>query len=95
MLKLSLRGPCTSPPVRPIPSSRAESRNRFSRHLSGSESEITPEEIIEERLEGLMDRLMLWQTSLPVEDDGRAEDGAGRPLRDWTQSFYDDIVFPE
>ncbi|KZV66063.1 hypothetical protein PENSPDRAFT_756001 [Peniophora sp. CONT] len=95
LLKLSLPGPCTSPPARPLPSSRNEQRRRRRQQTPESDTEGTPEAIIEERLEGLMDRLMLWQTSLPVEDEGRTEDGAGHPLRDWTQSFCDDIVCPE
>ncbi|VDC04331.1 unnamed protein product [Peniophora sp. CBMAI 1063] len=95
MLKLSLQGPCTSPPIRPLPLSRTEQRRRRNKPSSVSDTEGTPEEMIEERLEGLMDRLMLWQSSLPVEDEGKAEDSTGEPFRDWTQSFYDDIVCPE
>lgn len=92
MLKLSLRGPCTSPPVRPLPSSRKEHRRR---QESVSDNEGSPEAIIEERLEALMDRLMLWQTSLPVEEGSKGEDRTGKPLLDWTQSFYEDIVATE
>ncbi|TFY74267.1 hypothetical protein EWM64_g9745, partial [Hericium alpestre] len=65
--------------------------------------EATPEHILEDRLESLMDRLVLWQMALPATDaeqdafdtEGTQKQAAvGRELRDWTQEFCEDIVQP-
>ena len=47
--------------------------------------------MIEDRLEGLMDRLVLWQMALPDMEAGA--DGT-KAVRDWTQVFCDDVVQP-
>ena len=47
--------------------------------------------ILEDRLEGLMDKLVLWQLALPDAEIGA--DGT-KPVRDWTQIFCDDVVQP-
>ncbi|KAH9077742.1 hypothetical protein EDB83DRAFT_2311435 [Lactarius deliciosus] len=47
--------------------------------------------ILEDRLEGLMDRLVLWQMALP---DAEASADGTKTVRDWTQAFCDDVVQP-
>lgn len=53
--------------------------------------EATPRSILEDRLEGLMDRLVLWQMALP---DAEASADGTKAVRDWTQVFCDDVVQP-
>jgi hypothetical protein len=55
------------------------------------EEDATPRGILEDRLEGLMDKLVLWQMALPDAEIGA--DGT-KPVRDWTQAFCDDVVQP-
>jgi hypothetical protein len=50
-----------------------------------------PRSILEDRLEGLMDRLVLWQMALP---DAEANADGTKTVRDWTQAFCDDVVQP-
>lgn len=60
---------------------------------SSDEEEVTtPQSILEERLEGLMDWLVLWQMALP--DDAEAAADGTKLVRDWTQTFCDDVVQP-
>jgi hypothetical protein len=58
---------------------------------SDEEEDTTPRGILEDRLEGLMDRLVLWQMALPDAEIGT--DGT-KPVRDWTQVFCEDVVQP-
>jgi hypothetical protein len=58
---------------------------------SDEDEDITPRSILEDRLEGLMDRLVLWQMALP---DAEADADGTKPVRDWTQTFCDDVVQP-
>jgi hypothetical protein len=58
---------------------------------SDDDEDSTPRGILEDRLEGLMDRLALWQMALP---DAEAEADGTKVVRDWTQSFCDDVVQP-
>ena len=58
---------------------------------SDEEEDTTPRVILEDRLEGLMDRLVLSQMALPDAEVGA--DGT-KPVRDWTQTFCDDVVQP-
>jgi hypothetical protein len=58
---------------------------------SEDEEDSTPRSILEDRLEGLMDRLVLWQMALPDVEAGA--DGT-KTVRDWTQVFCDDVVQP-
>lgn len=58
---------------------------------SDEEEDTTPRGILEDRLEGLMDRLVLWQMALPDAEIGA--DGT-KPVRDWTQVFCEDVVQP-
>ena len=58
---------------------------------SDEEEDATPREILEDRLEGFMDRLVLWQMALPDAEIGA--DGT-KPVRDWTQMFCEDVVQP-
>ena len=51
----------------------------------------TPRSILEDRLEGFMDKLVLWQMALPDAETGA--DGT-KSVRDWTQIFCDDVVQP-
>ena len=98
LLKLSLPGKCPCVPVRPVPvqSSHARKRRRAQLQSSGDEdsdgkTEASPRSIIEDRLEGLMDRLVLWQMALP---DTEANADGTKTVRDWTQAFCDDVVQP-
>jgi len=59
---------------------------------SSDEEVTTPQSILEDRLEGLMDRLVLWQMALP--DVSEADADGTRLVRDWTQTFCDDVVQP-
>ena len=57
---------------------------------SSDEEEVTtPQSIL---VEGLMDRLVLWQMALP--DDAEADADGTKLVRDWTQAFCDDVVQP-
>lgn len=58
---------------------------------SSDDEDATPRSMIEDRLEGLMDRLVLWQMALPDVEAGA--DGT-KAVRDWTQVFCDDVVQP-
>ena len=104
LLKLSLPGKCPGVPVRPVPvqpSSHARKRQRAQRRRSQGDDdhddgidgnvEATPKSILEDRLEGLMDRLVLWQMALP---DAEASADGTKAMRDWTQVFCDDVVQP-
>ncbi|KAH9169527.1 hypothetical protein EDB89DRAFT_2072928 [Lactarius sanguifluus] len=102
LLKLSLPGKCPCIiPARPIPmrSSHAQKRRRAAQRQSsggdddggGDRVEATPRSILEDRLEGLMDRLVLWQMALP---DAEASADGTKTVRDWTQAFCDDVVQP-
>lgn len=53
--------------------------------------EASPRGILEDHLEGLMDRLVLWQMALP---DAEANADGTKTVRDWTQAFCDDVVQP-
>ncbi|KAN0125291.1 hypothetical protein V8E53_015655, partial [Lactarius tabidus] len=57
----------------------------------GGKAEAAPRDILEDRLEGLMDRLVLWQMALP---DAEANADGTKTVRDWTQAFCDDVVQP-
>jgi len=94
LLKLSLPGLCPPVPVRPVPvQSHAQKRRRVMQPSSDEDEDPpTPRSILEDRLEGLMDRLVLWQMALPDAEVGA--DGT-KPVRDWTQVFCDDVVQPE
>ncbi len=77
-------------------SSHAQKRRRAQRQSLGDDDddsddkvEATPRSILEDRLEGLMDRLVLWQMALPDVEAGA--DGT-KAVRDWTQVFCDDVV---
>ena len=63
---------------------------------ASSDSEDTPTQILKDRAEGLMDRLVFWQMALPLAV--HAADGDVAPAvvetRDWTQAFCDDVVQP-
>ena len=64
---------------------------------ASSDSEgTTPTQILEDRAEGLMDRLVLWQMALPLAGHAAEVDVAPAVIetRDWTQAFCDDIVQP-
>ncbi|KAH8978941.1 hypothetical protein EDB86DRAFT_3089761 [Lactarius hatsudake] len=102
LLKLSLSGKCPCIPARPVPmrSSHAQKRRRAAQRQSssgdddgggGDRVEATPRSILEDRLEGLMDRLVLWQMALP---DAEASADGTKTVRDWTQAFCDDVVQP-
>ncbi len=58
---------------------------------SDDDEDNTPRRILEDRLEGLMDKLVLWQMALPESEIGA--DGT-KQVRDWTQIFCDDVVQP-
>jgi len=58
---------------------------------SDDDEDNTPQRILEDRLERLMDKLVLWQMALPDAEIGA--DGT-KPVRDWTQIFCDDVVQP-
>jgi hypothetical protein len=58
---------------------------------SDDEEATTPRSILEDRLEDLMDRLVLWQMALPDAESGA--DGT-KVVRDWMQVFCDDVVQP-
>ncbi|KAI0046316.1 hypothetical protein FA95DRAFT_1560179 [Auriscalpium vulgare] len=97
LLKLSLPGHCPPPTIRHVPLPPAQKgRKLHHRAHSSSEDEasLTPHAILEDRVEGLMDRLGLWQ--MAIDDTGRddAADKSVKQLRDWTQVFCDDIVQP-
>ncbi|KAI0060527.1 hypothetical protein BV25DRAFT_939369 [Artomyces pyxidatus] len=94
LLKLSLPGPCPELPIRPLPAPPRSQKRRRVQHSSSDEDASTPKDILEERLEALMDRLVLWQIGLPNPEDDAAPSGVSQPLRDWTQIFCDDIVQP-
>jgi hypothetical protein len=90
-LKLSLPGPCPRVSIKPVPvSSHAQKRRRV-QASSDDEEDITPRSILEDRLEGLMDRLVLWQMALP---DAEPNADGTKVVRDWTQVFCDDVVQP-
>ncbi|KAH9000602.1 hypothetical protein EDB86DRAFT_3135249 [Lactarius hatsudake] len=100
--RLSLSGKCPCIPARPVPmrSSHAQKRRRAAQRQSssgdddgggGDRVEATPRSILEDRLEGLMDRLVLWQMALP---DAEASADGTKTVRDWTQAFCDDVVQP-
>ncbi|KAF8273571.1 hypothetical protein EI94DRAFT_1156510 [Lactarius quietus] len=100
LLKLSLPGRCPCVPVRPVPvqpSSRVRKRRRAQQQSSGEDEgedgkvETTPRSILEDRVEGLMDKLVLWQMALP---DAEANADGTKTVRDWTQMFCDDVVQP-
>ncbi|KAI0267328.1 hypothetical protein BC834DRAFT_968845 [Gloeopeniophorella convolvens] len=94
LLKLALPGPCPSVPVRPAPApTRAHKRRRVQRSSSDEDDEgiAEPRTVLADRLEGLMDRLALWQMALP---DAEAGVDGTKPMRDWTQAFCDDVVQP-
>lgn len=91
-MKLSLSGHCPLAPVRPVPS-RAQKRRRV-QQSSDDDEESTPRSILEDRLEGLMDRLVLWQMALPDAETADANIDGTKPLRDWMQTFCDDVVQP-
>jgi hypothetical protein len=93
MLKLSLPGAFTIPSVKKLPSSRASKRRLL--QPSSSEEDNSPQAILEDRLESLMDRLMLWQMSMPDVEETNEKDGVGKPIRDWTQIFCDEIIQPQ
>lgn len=66
---------------------------------SSSESEEqTPRQILEDRLEGLMDRLAVWQMALPVDEEMAQSTSKVqreeqiKEVRDWTQAFCEDVV---
>ena len=95
LLKLSLPGRCPCVPVRPVPV-HARKRRRAQQQSSGDDDgdgkvEATPRSILEDRVEGLMDRLVLWQMALP---DAEANADGTKTVRDWTQVFCDDVVQP-
>ncbi|KAI0299359.1 hypothetical protein B0F90DRAFT_1728105 [Multifurca ochricompacta] len=82
---------CTLIPIKPVPvSSHVQKRRRVQRSSEGEE-ETTPHRIVEERLEGLMDKLVLWQMALP---DPEANPDGTKVVHDWTQIFCDDVVQP-
>ncbi|KAI9513546.1 hypothetical protein F5148DRAFT_12471 [Russula earlei] len=92
LLKLTLPGPCSAAPVRPLPvPSHARKKRRRVQPSSDEEVDPTPRSVLEDRLEGLMDRLVLWQMALPDVEAGA--DGT-KPVRDWMQMFCDDVVQP-
>jgi hypothetical protein len=91
LLKLSLPGQCPSVPVRPIPVLSHVQKRRRMQPSSDEEEDNTPRRILEDRLEGLMDKLVLWQMALPDSEIGA--DGT-KQVRDWTQIFCDDVVQP-
>jgi hypothetical protein len=41
-----------------------------------------------------MDRLVLWQMALPDAETADANIDGTKPLRDWMQTFCDDVVQP-
>ena len=91
LLKLSLPGECSSAPVRPIPVlSHAQKRRRV-QPSSDDEEENTHRRILEDRLEGLMDKLVLWQLALT---DTEIDADGTKTILDWTQTFCDDVVQP-
>ena len=99
LLKLSLPGRCPCAPVRPVPV-HTRKRRRGQLQLSGDDDgdddddgkvEATPRSILEDHVEGLMDRLVLWQMALP---DTEANADGTKTVRDWTQVFCDDVVQP-
>lgn len=92
LLKLSLSGHCPPVPVRPVPS-HARKRRRV-QPSSDDDEDATPRSILEDRLEGLMDRLVLWQMALPDAETADADVDGTKALRDWTQTFCDDVVQP-
>ncbi|TFY80051.1 hypothetical protein EWM64_g3957 [Hericium alpestre] len=102
LLRLTLPGPCPPPTNRPVPA--LPRKRRRLQHVSSSDTEeATPEHILEDRLESLMDRLVLWQMALPATDaeqdafdtEGTQQQAAiGKELRDWTQEFCEDVVQP-
>jgi hypothetical protein len=92
MLKLDLPEPLSLPIPRPLPSSRVTKRPRLQPPTTDEDS--TPRAILEDRLESLMDRLMLWQMTLPDPEENKDDDGLSKPIRDWTQVFCDDVVQP-
>ena len=104
LLKLSLPGRCPCAPVQPVPvhSSHARKRRRRAQLQSSGDDddddvfgdgkvETTSRNILEDRVEGLMDRLVLWQMALP---DAEANADGTKTVRDWTQVFCDDVVQP-
>ncbi|KAH9990224.1 hypothetical protein BJV74DRAFT_444881 [Russula compacta] len=93
LLKLSLPGQCPCIPIRPVPvtSSYAQKRRRVQPSSDDEDDTPTPRSILEDRLEGFMDKLVLWQMALPDAETGA--DGT-KSVRDWTQIFCDDVVQP-
>jgi hypothetical protein len=61
---------------------------------SDDDEDSTPRTILEDRLEGLMDRLVLWQMALPDAETANADVDGTKSVRDWTQTFCDDVVQP-
>ena len=59
---------------------------------SDEEEDITHRSVLEDRLEGLMDKLVLWQLALT---DAEIDADGIKPVRDWTQTFCDEVVQPE
>jgi hypothetical protein len=91
LLKLSLPGHCPPIPVRPVPVPLRVPQRRRVQQSSDEDEDTTPRSILEDRLEGLMDRLVLWQMAFP---DAEADADGTKPVRDWTQTFCDDVVQP-
>ena len=105
LLKLSLPGHCPPIPVRPVPVPLRVPKRRRVQQSSDEDEDTTPRSILEDRLEGLMDRLVLWQMAGPsfgrwlvlwqmAPPDAEADADGTKPVRDWTQTFCDDVVQP-
>ena len=89
LLKLSLPGHCPPFTVHPVPTPSHAQKKRRVQQSSDDDEDITPRGILEDRLEGLMDRLVLWQMALP---DSEIDADGTKPVRDWTQVFCEDVV---
>ncbi|KAI0037001.1 hypothetical protein K488DRAFT_81503 [Vararia minispora EC-137] len=93
LLKLSLPDPCSLPTPPPLPISRAAKRPRPK--TTSTDEDSSPRAVLEDRLESLADRLMLWQMSLPDPEDMKDANSVSTPFRDWAQVFCEDIVQPQ
>lgn len=72
-------------------------RTRLRPSSSSESEEQTPRQILEDRLEGLMDRLAVWQMALPANGEELSTSKVHREeqvkeVRDWTQAFCEDVV---